>query len=155
MTEGTVPDPLLEYCGKGHSDMTGMLVVRSVAHLESMTGRGPHHFKEVLLMGIRILVNIGIAAALAVSFAACGSGGGSSPTAPSANDGPIAATIVIDATGNVTPKDVTVPVGSRVTFTNNHNALHQDRIRPASRTHAVSIAEYRGISQPRREPDQQ
>ena len=76
-------------------------------------------------MGIRVLVNTGIAAALAVSFAACGSGGGSSPTSPSANDGPIAATIVIDATGNVTPKDVTVPVGSRVTFTNNHNALHQ------------------------------
>jgi len=76
-------------------------------------------------MGIRTLVNTGIAAALAVCFAACGSGGGSSPTSPSANDGPIAATIVIDATGNVTPKDVTVPVGSRVTFTNNHNAAHQ------------------------------
>jgi len=76
-------------------------------------------------MGIRIFVNTGIAIVLAIAFAACGSGGGGSPTSPSANDGPIAATIVIDATGNVTPKDVTVPVGSRVTFTNNHNTAHQ------------------------------
>jgi plastocyanin len=75
-------------------------------------------------MGIRILVHTGIAAVLALAFAACG-GGGSSPTSPSGNDGPIAATIVIDATGNVSPKDVTVPVGSRVTFTNNHNTGHQ------------------------------
>jgi plastocyanin len=75
-------------------------------------------------MGIRILVNTGLVAVLAIAFAACGSGGGS-PTSPAGDDGPIAATIVIDATGNVTPKDVTVPVGSRVTFTNNHNTLHQ------------------------------
>ena len=38
------------------------------------------------------------------------------------NDGTIAATITIDATGNATPKDVTVAAGSRVTFVNNHNA---------------------------------
>ena len=77
-------------------------------------------------MSIRIFVNTGIAAVLAFAFAACGGGGGSSPTSPSGgNDGPIAATIVIDATGNVTPKDVTVAVGSRVTFTNNHNTTHQ------------------------------
>jgi plastocyanin len=75
-------------------------------------------------MGIRIFVNTGIAAVLALAFAACG-GGGSSPTSPSGNDGPIAATIVIDATGNVTPKDVTVAAGSRVTFTNNHNTTHE------------------------------
>ena len=78
-------------------------------------------------MGIRILANSGLAVVLALAFAACGGGG--SPTSPdggsSGNDGPIAATIVIDATGNVTPKDVTVPVGSRVTFTNNHTAAHQ------------------------------
>jgi len=75
-------------------------------------------------MGIRILVHTGIAAVLAITFAACG-GGGSSPTSPAGDDGPIAATIVIDSTGTVSPKDVTVPVGSRVTFTNNHNTNHQ------------------------------
>lgn len=74
---------------------------------------------------IRILVNTGLVAVLAVAFAACGGSGGGSPTSPAGDDGPIAAMIVIDATGNVTPKDVTVPVGSRVTFTNNHNTNHQ------------------------------
>ena len=74
-------------------------------------------------MRSRILVNAAIAAALVFSFAACGGGNGS-PTSPSGDDGPIAVTIVIDATGSVTPKDVTVPVGSRVTFTNNHSTGH-------------------------------
>ena len=74
-------------------------------------------------MQSRIIVNTAIAAALACSFAACGEGNGS-PTSPSSDDGPIAATIVIDGTGSVTPKDVTVPVGSRVTFTNNHSTGH-------------------------------
>ena len=71
----------------------------------------------------RILVNAAIAAALAFAFAACGGDGGS-PTSPSVDDGPIAATIIIDSTGTVAPKDVTVPVGSRVTFTNNHSSAH-------------------------------
>lgn len=75
-------------------------------------------------MAGRILLSTVVAAALALAFAACGGGDGGSPTSPGANDGPIAATIVIDATGTVTPKDVTVPVGSRVTFTNNHSAAH-------------------------------
>ena len=70
-----------------------------------------------------ILINSALAAALVFSFAACGGDGGS-PTSPGGNDGPIAATITIDATGSVTPKDVTVPVGSRVTFTNNHSTGH-------------------------------
>ena len=30
-TEGTFPILCSEYCGKGHNDMTGMLIVRSVA----------------------------------------------------------------------------------------------------------------------------
>ena len=75
-------------------------------------------------MRSRLLVNAAIAAVLAFAFAACGGGGGS-PTSPTASDGPIAATIVIDATGTATPKDVNVPVGSRVTFVNNHSAVHQ------------------------------
>jgi hypothetical protein len=75
-------------------------------------------------MRIRILANSGIALALGLAFAACG--GSDSPTSPGGgSDGTIAATIIIDATGSVTPKDVTVPAGSRVTFTNNHTAAHQ------------------------------
>jgi len=74
-------------------------------------------------MATRILVNAAVVVALAVGFGACGSKSPSSPDA--GNNGTIAATIVIDSTGNVTPRDVTVAAGSRVTFTNNHNTLHQ------------------------------
>ena len=67
-----------------------------------------------------ILAHTAVAAVLALTFAACGS----SPASPggnnSGNDGAIAATITIDATGNATPKDVTIAAGSRVTFVNNH-----------------------------------
>jgi plastocyanin len=54
--------------------------------------------------------------------AACGDDGG--PASPSNGTGTIAATVVIDSTGNVAPRDVTVAPGSRVTFTNNHNRPH-------------------------------
>ena len=75
-------------------------------------------------MGIRTLVNAAVVLALAIGFGACG--GSKSPSSPDpGNNGTIAATIVIDATGNVTPKDVAVPAGSRVTFRNNHNTIHQ------------------------------
>ena len=75
-------------------------------------------------MGMRTLVNGTIVLALAIGFGACG--GSKSPSSPDpGNNGTIAATIVIDATGNVTPRDVTVAAGSRVTFTNNHNTRHQ------------------------------
>jgi plastocyanin len=72
----------------------------------------------------RILAHAFVVTGLVLAFAACGGGGGS-PSSPASNDGPIAATIVIDATGAATPNDVTVPAGSRVTFTNNHSALHE------------------------------
>ena len=75
-------------------------------------------------MAIRTLVNAAVVIALAIGFGACG--GSSSPSSPDpGNNGTIAATIVIDSTGNVTPKDVTVAAGSRVTFTNNHNTNHE------------------------------
>lgn len=82
-------------------------------------------------MSKRLLVNMGIVALLALTFGACGGddgdggGGGGSPTAPGGDDGPVAATITIDASGAVSPRDVTVPVGSRVTFVNNHTANHE------------------------------
>jgi len=75
---------------------------------------------------MQLLAHAGITTVLVLACAACG--GSKSPTSPGGgggNDGTIAATIIIDATGTVTPKDVTVPVGSRVTFTNNHNTSHQ------------------------------
>ena len=74
-------------------------------------------------MTLHIRARTMVVTALVLAFAACGGGG--SPSSPAGNDGTIAATIVIDATGNATPKEVTVPAGSRVTFTNNHSALHE------------------------------
>lgn len=75
-------------------------------------------------MGTRILSTMAITGVLTCVLAGCGD---DSPTSPSggASDGPIAATITIDATGTVTPADVTIPVGSRVTFVNNHTASHE------------------------------
>jgi len=65
-------------------------------------------------MTIRTLVNAAVVLALAIGFGACG--GSNSPSSPDpGNNGTIAATIVIDSTGNVTPRDVTVAAGSRVT----------------------------------------
>ena len=49
-----------------------------------------------------------------------GGGGGGTPTSPTT---PAAATITITANG-VSPRAVTVPVGSRVTFVNNDNRVH-------------------------------
>jgi len=67
---------------------------------------------------IRNLVCIG---ALALTAAACGS---DSPSSPSGgNDGTIAATLTITASGT-SPKTVTVPVGSRVTIVNNDTKSH-------------------------------
>ena len=65
------------------------------------------------------------AAAIALTIAACG-GGDSSPTTPTnpGGGGASAATITIGSDGRVSPATVTVPVGSRVTFTNNHNQPH-------------------------------
>ena len=60
-----------------------------------------------------------LAALLAVS---CG-GGSSSPSSPSPNDGTAAATITITSSG-VSPKAVTVTVGSRVLFVNNDSREH-------------------------------
>lgn len=74
---------------------------------------------------------------LALTAAACG-GGGDSPTAPSSGGGTggggtgggtgggaaTTATITIGADGQVSPTTVTIAVGGRVTFVNNHNRNH-------------------------------
>ena len=69
-------------------------------------------------------------AAAAVCLGACGgssssSGGGGSPTTPTTTLPPTgAATITITASG-VGPKQVEIPVGSRVVFTNNDGVPHE------------------------------
>jgi plastocyanin len=74
---------------------------------------------------MHILAKLGIAAALALALSACDDDSPTSPDGGGGNDGTIAATITIDATGMVTPKEVTIPAGSRVTFTNNHTVNHE------------------------------
>jgi hypothetical protein len=70
-----------------------------------------------------------------VTAVACG-GGGDSPTAPSNGGGTggggggggtppvVTNTITIGTDGRVTPANITIAVGSRVTFVNNHNRNH-------------------------------
>jgi plastocyanin len=68
------------------------------------------------------------AAAAALTLAACG--GGSSPTTPTTptpTPAPPASggtTITIGADGRVSPATLTVPLGTRVTFVNNHSRPH-------------------------------
>ena len=66
-------------------------------------------------------------AAAAFTIAACGGGGGGTPTSPTPDgggDGTSTTTITIGTDGRVSPTTLTVPVGSRVTFVNNHNRPH-------------------------------
>lgn len=74
----------------------------------------------------------GLVLACAVTMMACGGDGGNggAPTPPPSGggggggtDGPVAATITITASG-ASPRNVTIPVGSRVTFVNNDNRVH-------------------------------
>ena len=72
---------------------------------------------------------LGAAAAALITAAACGGGGsssgggGSTPTTPSPTPTPGTATITITASG-VSPRTVTIAVGSRVTFVNNDTRVH-------------------------------
>lgn len=75
-----------------------------------------------------------LAIASAVAALACGGGGGGSsnpttptpPTTPPTGGGPLptAVTITIASDGQVTPADVTIAMGGRVTMVNNHNQPH-------------------------------
>jgi hypothetical protein len=64
------------------------------------------------------------AAGTALTILACGGGGGGggSPTTPTPPAG--GTTITIGSDGRVSPANLTVPLGSRVTFVNNHNIPH-------------------------------
>ena len=85
---------------------------------------------------------VAVAAALVLSGAlVLGCGGGDSPTSPSGGGGTggggtggggtggggsvNTTTITINASGVVTPNDITVSPGSRVTFVNSHNTNHE------------------------------
>ena len=73
-----------------------------------------------------------LAAAAVFGLTALACGGDDSPTAPSGGggSGTVAATITITASG-VSPNNVTVAPGSRVSFVNNDNRPHE----PASDPH--------------------
>jgi plastocyanin len=80
------------------------------------------------MTGLRLAPAVLLIGLLALVVSSCG-GGDSNPTAPSGGGGGggggggTAATITITANG-VSPKDVTVAAGSRVTFVNNDNRPH-------------------------------
>jgi plastocyanin len=74
---------------------------------------------------------IALAAALAAAIACGGNGDNDSPTAPSPPTGggggggaTQGTTITIGANGVVSPNSLTVPVGTRVTFTNSDSRPH-------------------------------
>ena len=81
-------------------------------------------------MNRTVLAGSAFLAATALTIAACGGGGGGSPTTPTnpgggtGDGGTAGMTITIGSDGRVSPSTLTVPVGSRVTFTNNHNRPH-------------------------------
>ena len=64
---------------------------------------------------------------VACTLIAVGCGGEDGPSSPSGggggNDGTIAATLTITSTG-ISPRTVTVPIGSRVTIVNNDTQIH-------------------------------
>ena len=66
----------------------------------------------------------GIALTLTIACAGCGGSDGGTPTSPTENPGTVGATITIGTNGVVSPREVTVTPGSRVTFVNNHTAAH-------------------------------
>ncbi len=76
------------------------------------------------------------AAVMALLLGACGGGGasGGSPTTPPSASAPPPSgnnpTVTITAAGAVSPKDVQVAVGGRVTFTNQHNVPHEIHSNP-------------------------
>jgi len=70
----------------------------------------------------------GLIAATAVALTAAACGGGSTtptnPTPPPTPGGTSTATITIGSDGRVSPSNVTIALGGRVTFVNNHNTPH-------------------------------
>ena len=64
-----------------------------------------------------------VIAAFTFTAAACGGDDGPSSPSGGGNDGTIAATLTITSAG-ISPRTVTVPIGSRVTIVNNDTQTH-------------------------------
>jgi plastocyanin len=86
------------------------------------------HMRSTWMAAVAVVAVLGAAAA-------CGGGGGGSPTAPSDGGGTggggtggggstATNTITIGSDGRVSPANITIAVGTRVTFVNNHNRNH-------------------------------
>ena len=66
-----------------------------------------------------------------VALTACGGGGSSSPSSTNQNPAPTldpavaTTTITIGSGGRVTPNNITISVGQRVTFVNQHPSAHE------------------------------
>jgi plastocyanin len=80
-------------------------------------------------MRMRISHGMPLAAA-ALVLAACGGGGYNTPTAPGGSSGTVAATITIRANGTVEPAEVSISLGQRVRFVNEHAGQHQPTSNP-------------------------
>jgi plastocyanin len=65
-----------------------------------------------------------VACGMALTIGACGGGSGSAPTPTGPPPGPTNTTTITIANNAVSPKDIVVPLGSQVTFTNNDNVAH-------------------------------
>jgi plastocyanin len=76
-------------------------------------------------MGRGDLAACALAGVFAIALSACGGGDDPSPAPSGGGTGTIAATVTINSAGAVTPREVTVPPGSRVTFTNSHSRGHE------------------------------
>ena len=113
-------------------------VVHRLQHLAEVLltdGRGARHAHSIEVMHMRgtWMAAVVVGAVLATAVA-CGGGGDSNPTAPTdgggtggtgGGGGSVATnTITIGADGRVSPASITIAVGSRVTFVNNHNQNH-------------------------------
>ena len=116
------------------------------------------------MTGTSTMIRAGLGAAvLAVIAIACG-GGGTGPTPPGGGGtggggtggggtggggtggGSVqTTTITINASGQVTPDDITVTQGSRVTIINTHNHHSRDELRPASRSFRVPGPQSMGV----------
>ena len=82
----------------------------------------------------RLVVAAAFAVALAAVAGACGGGSPTQPSPPGGDGGggggggggsTQTTTMTINANGVLTPNDITVAVGSRVTIVNNHNRPHE------------------------------
>jgi plastocyanin len=84
-------------------------------------------YRSVVSPGRALGLAMFVALLTALAAGACGGGGGSSPSTPSGGANPPSGgslTVTISAAG-VSPRNLQVPLGGRVTFVNNDTRTHQ------------------------------